>query len=547
MICKADANSSDIEAAVAIVGSGPAGLSLALTLAQAGIDTVVIESGVEQEDACATALSSAAAIAPENHPPVELTTNRRLGGTSWIWGGRCVDFDPIDFVPRPNAEVPGWPITYQDATAEAAGAAMFLGIGEPNFETPLACGGSESALHARLDRWCADPRLARRHAAEIRVSSKVRVYLGLTCIGVAFDPGGGPVRGLRVRHRSGSECRVTARHYVLAAGGIETARLLLASTETISAGTRGAFDWLGRGYMGHAQGVLADVVLQGLSEDAIDYKRDGGACYVRPRLMFTSETLRRNGLLNIAFQPSNPPLGDWRHRSSALSTAALALYTPLLGRALQHGPIREVLLGQALNADDLWHHLVNIISDGAGATGFAAHALRSRLQRPQAPGMFVRNKARRYSLRYYGEQSASHASQILLSRDCDAAGVPRVVVKKSITDVDVWSVLTAHNILDGELRRLGLGRLEFHAAPEARRAVVVESAADGYHQIGLVRMGVSPRSSVVDAHCRLHTVPNLHIAGSSVFPTSGQANPTFLIVCLALRLAKRLIKEMNLG
>ena len=547
MICKAGANSSDIEAAVAIVGSGPAGLSLALTLAQAGIDTVVIESGIEQEDVWATALSSAAAIVPENHPPIELTTNRRLGGTSWTWGGRCVDFDPIDFESRPSAEVPGWPITYEDATTEAAGAAMFLGIGEPNFETSLECGGSESALHARLDRWCVDPRLARRHAVEIRASSKVRFYIGLTCTGVTFDPGGGPVRGLRVRHRSGSECRVTARHYVLAAGGIETARLLLASTETVSAGIGGAFDWLGRGYMGHTQGVLADIVLEDLSEDAIDYKRDGGACYVRPRLMFTPETIRRNSLLNIAFQPSNPPLGDWRHQSSALSIAALALYTPLLGRTLQRGPIREVLLGQTLNAGDLWHHLVNIIGDGAGATGFAAQALRSRLQRPQVPGMFVRNKARRYSLKYYSEQSASHASQIFLSRDRDAVGLRRVVVKKSITDVDVWSVLRAHDILDGELRRLRLGRLEFHASPEARRALVADSGADGYHQIGLARMGVSPRSSVVDAHCRMHKVPNLHVAGSSVFSTSGQANPTFLIVCLALRLAKRLIKDMNNG
>ena len=123
--------------------------------------------------------------------------------------------------------------------------------------------------------------------------------------------------------------------------------------------------------------------------------------------MFTAETIRRNGLLNIAFQPSNPPLGDWRHQSSALSMTALALYTPVLGRILQRGPIREVLLGQTLNASDFWHHLVNIIGDGAGATGFAAQALRSRLQRPQVPGIFVRNKARRYSLKYYSEQSAS--------------------------------------------------------------------------------------------------------------------------------------------
>jgi choline dehydrogenase-like flavoprotein len=518
-----------------------------LALARAGIDTVVIESGGERTDVWATSLSSAAAITPENHPPVECATNRRLGGTSWTWGGRCVDFDPIDFEPRLGAEVPGWPISYGDATAEATTAATFLGIGQPRFEARLDCGGSESVLHARLERWCADPRLARRHAAEIRTSAKARFYTGLTCTGVVLNAGGGRAQGLRVKRRSSPEYLVTARHYVLAAGGIETARLLLASNETVSAGIGGPSGWLGRGYMGQIHGVLADIVLDGLSEDAIDYRRDGRACFVRPRLMFVPETIRRNGLLNIAFQPGNPPLGDWRHRSSALSAAALVLHMPFVGRTLQPGPIREILLGQTLKAGDLRRHLLNIISDGPGAARFAAQALAGRLKRPRAPGMFVRNTARRYSLKYYCEQSPAYASRILLSPDRDAVGLPRVIVEKSVADIDVRSVLKAHDILDVELRRLKLGRLDYHAAPADRGAIAAAGAADGHHQIGLARMGDSPRSSVVDANCRVHGVPNLHVAGSAVFSTSGQANPTFLIVCLALRLAKRLIANLQGG
>ena len=128
MICNAKSESLDIKPAVAVVGTGPVGMSVALTLARAGVDTAVIESGEEHEDAWAASLSSAAAITPENHAPLEHTTNRRLGGTSWIWGGRCVDFYPIDFTPRPGKDVPGWPITYEDAIAEAGaagGGAMF--------------------------------------------------------------------------------------------------------------------------------------------------------------------------------------------------------------------------------------------------------------------------------------------------------------------------------------------------------------------------------------------------------------------------------------
>jgi choline dehydrogenase-like flavoprotein len=135
----------------------------------------------------------------------------------------------------------------------------------------------------------------------------------------------------------------------------------------------------------------------------------------------------------------------------------------------------------------------------------------------------------------------------LLSPDRDAVGLPRVIVEKSVADIDVRSVLKAHDILDVELRRLKLGRLDYHAAPADRGAIAAAGAADGHHQIGLARMGDSPRSSVVDANCRVHGVPNLHVAGSAVFSTSGQANPTFLIVCLALRLAKRLIANLQGG
>ena len=190
---------------------------------------------------------------------------------------------------------------------------------------------------------------------------------------------------------------------------------------------------------------------------------------------------------------------------------------------------------------------MNVVGDGPGMISFAVQALVQRLKRPQAPGMFVRNKARRYTLKYIAEQSPSYASRVLLSNDRDELGAPRVSVEKSVTDSDVKSILEAHNILDLELRRLKLGRLEYLAKPTDRSAVVVAHGADAYHQIGLVRMGDDLRSSVVDANCTMHSVPNLHIAGSAVFPTSGQANPTFLIICLALRLAKRLIASLNGG
>jgi hypothetical protein len=409
----------------------------------------------------------------------------------------------------------------------------------------LDCAGSESLLYARLERWSADPRLARRHAAEILTNAKARVYTGLTCTAIAIDADKRRALGIRAKHRSGSDHFISARHYVLAAGGIETARLLLASTQAAPSEISGSSPWLGRGYMGHFDGTLADVVLDRLSEDEIDYTLDENLCYVRRRLMLRPDVIRQNGLLNIAFFFGNPPLGNWRHQSGALSAAALALYTPIVGRILQPGPIRNILLGQPLTATDLRHHLRNTVKDGPGTIAFAAHTLARRLKRPQVPGMFVRNRARRYSLKYVSEQSPSFASRIWLSHHADVLGLPRVNIDKPTSDVDVASILKAHDMLDAKLRRLRLGRLEYLSPLADRAAMAAAQGADGYHQIGLTRMGNDHRSSVVDANCTMHAVRNVHIASSAVFSTSGQANPTFLIICLALRLAKRLISDLK--
>jgi choline dehydrogenase-like flavoprotein len=296
--------------------------------------------------------------------------------------------------------------------------------------------------------------------------------------------------------------------------------------------------------MGHLEGAVADVILDRLPEERLDYRR-GAECYTRPRLMLSEDALRREGLLNIGFLADNARLADWRHGSGGLSAAALALSTPVIGEALQPGPIRQVLLGRRLGLADVAGHLRNIVTDAPRTAAFLGHVLATRYRRPTAPGRLARNTARRYRLGYVAEQSALRESRILLAQTRDALGVPRVRVEQLVAVTDVASVLRAHELLDRELRRGGLGRLEFLDEPAALLDQIIKDAADGYHQIGTARMSASPRDGVVDVNCRVHGNSNLHVAGSAVFPTSGQANPTYLIVCLSLRLARRLIAEIK--
>ncbi|MCY1381256.1 pyranose oxidase [compost metagenome] len=97
--------------------------------------------------------------------------------------------------------------------------------------------------------------------------------------------------------------------------------------------------------------------------------------------------------------------------------------------------------------------------------------------------------------------------------------------------------------MDRWLKERKIGKLMFDAAPENLEEHIAAQAKDGYHQIGLTRMGVDRNHAVVNHNCRVIDIANLHIAGSSVFATSGQANPTLPAVALAIRLAEHLASE----
>ena len=94
--------------------------------------------------------------------------------------------------------------------------------------------------------------------------------------------------------------------------------------------------------------------------------------------------------------------------------------------------------------------------------------------------------------------------------------------------------------LGREIGRRGLGRLQIYS-PEGRGWANAIGWAS--HHMGTTRMHGNPRRGVVDPDCRVHGVSNLYVAGSSIFPTGGTANPTLTIVALALRLAELLRRE----
>jgi choline dehydrogenase-like flavoprotein len=528
---------------VIVVGAGPAGIVQALELRRHGVEVTLLAGGMDGFDADFQALADAEIVDPRRHAPMGMAVRRALGGTSLLWGGRCVAFDEVDFAAREQVPFGGWPLAHEAIRPWYRAAAGYLDCGPPEFEEVLEVLGANAECRLdRLERWSEARNLRQLHADAMANDAGLRVCLGAVATGFTVEPASGRVSGLNVALPDGRRVVMRARAIVLACGGLETTRLLLAAQQQRPRLFGGEDGPLGRYYMGHLEGRIADIVFSAPGLDrALDFHVDASGHYVRRRLTVTGAAQRRHGLLNLAAWPDNPPLGEPEHKSAILSLAYLSLAAPGLGRLLAPAAIRRKHLPDGVQAAR--RHLCNIARGLPEAVREAAGFLYGRyVARPRLPGFFIANQARRYALFYHAEQAPNPQSRVTLAGACDRLGMPRLKIDLRYGEIDARSVIESHKIIDRFVGEAEIGRLDY-ATPQAERAAsVLAQATDGYHQIGTTRMAADPARGVVDADCRVHGTPNLFIAGSSVFPTSGQANPTLLAAAFSARLADHLAR-----
>ncbi|TCU76698.1 choline dehydrogenase-like flavoprotein [Bradyrhizobium sp. R2.2-H] len=527
---------------VCVVGGGPVGIALALACEERGLSVVLVESGHEGSDEFAASLSTAHLVDEQRHAPTQVAICRGLGGTSRWWGGRCVPFDQVDFAIRPH--VPGvvWPITHREISSWYEAAAAFFGIGPARFTTSPVSTSLGDVRTDQLERWTAENDAGRRNRARLAQSSLIRVVLGATVTEFKVSDDGRRVVELTACNAN-QRRRITAHSTVLACGGLETTRLLLVAQQN-RPGLLGSA--LGRFYMGHASGKIADVVFTDPdTASAHDFFLDEGL-YVRRRFTLAADVQQREKLLNIAFWLDNPPFHNAAHRNGILSLVWMALAIPPIGRRLLPEAIRAIHVGPAPHR---WSdHLLNVLRSPFATLQDLATIVQERfLAKPRRPGFLIRSAEGRYALHFLAEQAPNGNSRVSLSDRKDVLGLPFLDVDIRFSEVDAQSVVRAHEILDQSLRESGYGRLDYHVPAEARIASVLRQAKDGFHQIGTTRMGMSAEDSVVDADCRIHGIENLYVASSSVFVSSSHANPTFSAVALALRLAAHLSENARAG
>lgn len=504
---------------VCIVGAGPAGITLALELAGRGRSVCLLESGGLGHERSSQALLDGE-VAGAGYPKLIETRSAMLGGATGVWAGWCRPLDAIDFEPRDWIAGSGWPFAREELLQFVPRAHELCGLGAPDYDVagwearshcsrlPFVDAEFEPAVfHTRVFRFGTE------HRSALERSAGIRVLLHATALGLERGEGGDRIARVRAGTLSGQRFDVVGREVVLAAGGIENARILLLSAESPGRAIGNERGLVGRHFMEHGF-INAGAFVPRDPTLPLDFHfpfaaHPGSA--VRAVLALRAAVQRERRLLNgaIFFHPAYEAHAVF---DSPEVQAMLEIGNALRGRAVPGGIGRRA-------------------ATALRAPGKLLTAIARKLTAHGGPQPVWRTRA-------IFECSPHPENRVTLARDRDAFGRPLARLEWRAADADIESCRRMHVLFDASLRRAGLGRFEPRFPDDA--AAWRPGVECGKHHMGTTRMHPDPRHGVVNADARVHGFRNLHVAGSSVFATGGYANPTLTLVALAVRLARRL-------
>ena len=479
-----------LETDLAIVGGGPVGISLALALAGTPIRMVLLESGGMTFDAKTQALYQGSRIG-DPYLPLEASRVRYLGGSTNHWGGWCRPMDQLDFEERSWLPHSGWPfplkeieryyphaqslceagpIIYDRAEPYAAPLGPVLKLGTGGVTTRWfqfsKMRGSELPTH-----------FGDRYADDLKHIKRLSVYLHANVTRLGMDASGAKVDHLDVATLTGHKFKIKPKIIVLATGGIEVPRLMLASNDVLPAGVGNQNDLVGRFFADHPipRDTASLVLFDGaLAPYYTDIKTINGA-------------ILRGGLF---------PSEQYRRSHEAMDSS--------------------ITIENKIELDDL------------GKATLAATAA--------ALGVDASN-AKAFSLGCGFELMPDPDRRLTLGAEKDALGMPRLKLHMRIADADFAHFRKTLTELGRQLLAARTGMLRINLST---RGEWLNGLDWGNHHMGTTRMHADPRNGVVDANSQVHGVPNLFVAGSSVYPNYAATNPTLSLIALTLRLADHL-------
>ena len=528
-----------------IIGSGPAGLTIANELKDAGITLCVLESGGDKKSSSADKLRR---VVCTGVIVKEQSRERIFGGASTVWSGLSSLLDTVDFEQRSFVKMPGWPISRASLHEYYTRAAEQYGFPSPGqldarYLAPLRVRSEWRPTWDSLDEkvFLASSPVKNFGTDLKKIFEKddCDLFLDATVMKLEAAPGGSHAVSALVRSSDGSRFRLEAKRFVAATGGIENARLLLNSNDAHPSGLGNAHGQVGRYLMNHPKNYYGVIVLNKPVKELPYYfghTKEGLAGYAGLRLKERAQ--KEKGLLNsyVRFEPLYP----WSDSPGIEAFVTLVRGAkPLMNAWLKSKkasvvPLRDY--SETGERSETQHELTSL-TDWLKLFGPVlfhivpvCRYVWSRLIEKGAPPVT------RIRLRNFMEMEPRAENRVTLGSTKDAYGEPLPHVHHECSELDKRSLIELHRVLGREVAALGFGRLESNLADEQRWPI----DHDASHHMGTTRMGSDPKSSVVDLNCKVHGVDNVYMAGASVFPTSGCANPTLTIVALAIRLAGHL-------
>lgn len=536
---RSHSNGQTFDTTICIVGGGPAGLTLAMELARHGIDIVVLESGGIEPDAATTGLLRGTSRGLDYEFGIG-HRSRFLGGGSNCWGGMCRPLENNQFETRAWVPDSGWPFGSEELQPYYQRAHRILQLGPFDFDAegwvrainrpfvrrlPL----DDSEIVDGVCQFSGPTRFGSEYRAEIERSPWIKVHGYANAVEICTEPGGQAVDSMRCRTLGGVEFKVRARQFVLAAGGIDVPRLMLASNRQQAAGIGNAHDLVGRYFMDHPR----------LTQHRVRFTRPWQGNHFYDALMqFHNASIAAHGTAVAGVLRLHPRVQE---REGLLETC-------IWFRSLLEGEqtaTADALLRMKLRlhgrVDDerhsLWRDAATIASHPIVSARFiaarAAHSRRLERLRSQMISQVA--------LQLVCEPAPNPDSRVTLADERDALGLPRACVDWRPGEQVKATADRTSRIVAGELRRIGVAEVDLDEPLTGRPWPARLCGA--WHHMGTARMHDSPRKGVVDRNCRVHGIGNLYVAGAAVFPTSGANFPTFTLTALSLRLADHLAAQ----
>lgn len=505
----------EIDCDICLVGGGAAGITIARELANQELKVVILESGGLDYD---EAIESLSRLVVTGHRYQTMGSRLRFfGGTTNHWGGHCVPLRRYIFEKRdwmPDGE---WPFGLGDLEPYYARAHEVLEIGPYNYDpVPIAEKLNLPLLPLHPDR--VETVLSRyhrqlfgyRHRDEVDKAANINVFLFATVSSLTVSDDARRVTHVNVKTLAGNSFYVRPKITVLAAGGIENARLLLISNHKILTGIGNQHDIVGRYFADHIwyrSGFILplnqDPAAVRIYEDEVHFEDDYS---VRCHLALPEPL---NQKLRIPdYRVELDIRKTYRYHDAAVS--ARRIWQDLKALDPEYFTVEDVL---------------NVLSDPIAPVWYLFD---------QNDGPLI------YGFQNYVEPVPNRDSRVRLSAEKDALGMNRPELRWQLSNLDKEGIVKAQESIAVEVGRSGLGRMKVFI-PEIE-ATILEGSVGGNHHLGTTRMHRDPKRGVVDADARVHGIENLFVAGSSVFPSYGYSNPTLTIVALSIRLADHLKK-----